>query len=145
MAEAHDALEGAMDAARVDLGWKWTKVAERMGGMSPQNLFLIRKGSIAITDRTARLIEKAFDWPPGRVRELRPVDKPRTNPNRTSERPPALREPLTERDLRDVTERAIWEVDEASEDARWAAVFKYRVRLAREYGVQLQPGDEKWG
>lgn len=145
VAEApHDALDSAMEAARVDLELTWNEVAQRIP-MSASNLRLIRRGRIGIPALTARKIENALGWERGRVRQLRPKDVIVDKQTSDRELPAALRSPLTQRELRDDTERAIWSVEDASEDARWAAVFRYRVGKAKEYGVQLEPGDEKWG
>lgn len=62
-------LGAAMNDSRVDMGLRWSEVARR-AGMSPQNLLRIRKGEIAVTELSARSIERVFDWPQGRVKAL---------------------------------------------------------------------------
>jgi len=60
---AHDAVEAVIDAARQDLGIKWTEVARR-AGIAPQTLWRYRKGEQQTGD-TTRAIEKVFGWPRG--------------------------------------------------------------------------------
>lgn len=63
---ARERLNTAMDARRVDRRMRWVEVAER-AQMSVQNLSLIRKGKINITDLAAANLEDALEWAPGSI------------------------------------------------------------------------------
>lgn len=63
---ARKRLDAKMNEGRVALRLKWVEVAQR-ARMSVQNLSLIRKGDITITELAAANLEDALEWAPGSV------------------------------------------------------------------------------
>ena len=78
-----DLLDQAMDERRLDLGLKWSELADRTG-LSGQALRDIRRGRSVPRELTARHLEEALGWAPGSVRDVlggaRPTlaERPRT-------------------------------------------------------------------
>lgn len=69
MDDARARLDRAMNDQRLELRLRWVEVARR-ARMSVQNLSLIRKGKIDITDLAAANLEEAFEWDRGRIKDI---------------------------------------------------------------------------
>lgn len=69
MDDARIHLDQVMNDRRIELRLRWVEVGRR-ARMSVQNLSLIRKGKIEITDLAAANLEDAFEWPRGRIKAI---------------------------------------------------------------------------
>jgi transcriptional regulator with XRE-family HTH domain len=64
----YDLLAEAMDERRLELGMKWSELAERTG-LSEQSLRNIRSGRSTPRELTVRRLEEALGWVRGAVRD----------------------------------------------------------------------------
>jgi hypothetical protein len=114
-----------MDRRRNELDLRWEDVYAP-AGITNQTLINIRLGKNA-RSRSKRKVERQLQWEPGSLDDIAaggsptPLDSAGTTEGTSA---------ITDRRLRDdPVERAIWAERDASTDARWASIFRYRTWL----------------
>lgn len=66
---AHEELDEALNARRLDLHMEWAEVASVIG-ISTRSLLSIRRGKTGARSLTARRMDDWLEWPPGSVENL---------------------------------------------------------------------------
>lgn len=127
MDKARERLTAAMDERRLELRLKWNAVARR-ADMDASNLRRIRKGEIPVTRDAAYGIERALEWPHGRVDML-------LGRATADAEPAASADPYADPDdpppfpLLDETEWEMWQIKEAAPEHRAARITRRRERI----------------
>ncbi|UJW32424.1 hypothetical protein L3Q67_01140 [Saccharothrix sp. AJ9571] len=135
-------LAAEMELQRAALNKRWRHIAAE-ADIAYETLRAVRKGPGGIPPFTRRRIEIALQWPVGRIDEILGDS---TTATEATERArladiAMLLDPerIIEKKLRDdPVEHDIASVPDAPEDFVWAAIFRYRTRLANEYRARLE-------
>jgi hypothetical protein len=94
-----DRLAQLMDSRRLELGLKWTEVAERAGaGVSAETLRAIRRGEQTPRPLTRAAIDRALQWAPGSTDRI--ISEPE-GPDPLPASTPPIPSPITIADLPD--------------------------------------------
>lgn len=127
MDQARERLTAAMDERRLELRLRWNAVARR-ADMDASNLRRIRNGEIPVTMEAAYGIERALEWPRGRVDVLLGRATAHVGPvaAATPYEDPADPPPFP---LLDETEWEMWQIKEAAREHRAAAITRRRERI----------------